>query len=338
MNKLYQVGAGIAVSMALLTGSALAQVVPDTVDPYELAPKNVHLYPISLNARMPFYYVPPIFAPRPMWRGAMTASEVHQFAPHNYIVYEVPDTSALVAWGTVKHGGKNGGRDTIVLESANQQQFLILPPQAVDDGSSYMLVTTRMRFVPNDHHGDIDREFERELILEPQPRVDSIAESLPIDQLLYNYERVEDVADMQPRVPVALHDELATQPWPVDRIYVSYSGWRRDPNRLRTMGDFVPQWFTYEGKLVALKHDHCGYYMLTVEMEGYNPWYPHEVQKNFMRKLIALSFDEFVEPTRYYDVERPLDGKEWHRSGSPQMLPYDTRYNVGGGSAGQGAY
>jgi hypothetical protein len=54
-----------------------------------------------------------------------------------------------------------------------------------------------------------------------------------------------------------------------------------------------------------------------------------------MRKLIALSFNEFVEPTRYYDVERPLNYKEWHRLGSQTpMDPYDTRMNVGGGSAG----
>src|SRR5260221_618443 len=74
--------------------AASAQVVPDTVDPYELAPQNIHLYPISLNARMPYYYLPPIFAPAPMWRGALTAADVQTFTPHNYLVYEIPDSTA----------------------------------------------------------------------------------------------------------------------------------------------------------------------------------------------------------------------------------------------------
>src|SRR5690349_9615618 len=123
MFKLNQAGRilGTAIAAAALSiGVAQAQVVPDTLDPYELAPRNVHLYPGTLNARMPFYYVPPIFAPREMWRGALDAAEVRQIAHHNCVVHEVPDTAALVAWGTVKKGGKKPGEGTIVLESANQ--------------------------------------------------------------------------------------------------------------------------------------------------------------------------------------------------------------------------
>jgi hypothetical protein len=328
-----------ATAVALSAMPARAQVVPDTLDPYELAPRNVHLYPVTLNARMPFYYVPPIFAPREMWRGALDSLELRQIAPHNYRVSEVPDSTALVAWGTVKKDGKKSGEGTLVFESANQQQFLFLPPENLDQGSSYMLVTTKMRFVPKEGANQLLAEFERELILEPNPRVESIAEQLPAAQLLTQFERVEDVADLQPRIHPVLLDELATQPWPVERIYGVYSGWRRDPNVLRTLGDLTPQWLTFEGKTIAIKRAHCGWFMLEVHLEGYNPWYPEEVSKNVMRKLIALSFNEFVEPTRYYDVERPLGFKEWHRLGSETpMQPYDTRLNVGGGSAGQGAY
>jgi len=339
MMKLLTAGLVAAATAVALSLPAHAQVVPDTLDPYELAPKNVHLYPVTLNARMPYYYVPPIFAPREMWRGALDSMELRQIAPHNYRVNEVPDSTALVAWGAVKKNGKKPGDGTVVLEAANQQQFLFLPPENLDQGSSYMLVTTKMRFVPKTTEDDLNREFERELVLEPNPRVESVAEQLPVDQLLTQYERVDDVADLQPRVFPALLDELAEQPWPVDRIYCSYSGWRRDPNVLRTLGDLTPQWMTFEGKLLAIKHVKSGWYMLEVDLEGYNPWYPEEVSKNVMRKLIALSFNEFVEPTRYYDVERPLNYKEWHRLGSEvPMKPYDTRFNIGGGSAGQGAY
>jgi hypothetical protein len=57
-----------ALAGVLAPGAAFAQMVPDTVDPYELAPQNTHLYPVTLNARIPYYYLPPIFAPTPMWR------------------------------------------------------------------------------------------------------------------------------------------------------------------------------------------------------------------------------------------------------------------------------
>src|SRR5689334_201713 len=102
MIKLNRIGiglAGVAAGLAVSAGVASAQVVPNSLDPYELAPKGVHLYPISIDARLPFYYLPPIYAPKPMWRGAMTAEDVHAFAPHNYVVYEVPDTAALACWG-----------------------------------------------------------------------------------------------------------------------------------------------------------------------------------------------------------------------------------------------
>jgi hypothetical protein len=311
--------------------AASAQVVPDTVDPYELAPQNIHLYPISLNARMPYYYLPPIFAPTPMWRGALTAADVQTFAPHNYVVYEIPDSTGLVAWGTSKKGQPK------TLEAANQQQFMILPPSKIDDGSSYDLITVSMRYLPKCTANELKEMFQREVLLEPS-RVSSIADSLPVDQLLTNFERVEDVADIQPRMHESLKNELATQAWPVEQIYINYSGWRRDPNRIRTLGDYVSNWFTCEGKLLALKHYEGGDYLVTVKWEGYQPWYPIEVAKNVMRKTLALSFDEFVETTRYYDVELPLDGKEWFRVGSPQYDPNDTRRNVGGGSAGQGMY
>jgi len=309
---------------------ASAQVVPDTADPYELAPQNIHLYPISLNARMPFYYLPPIFAPAPMWRGALTAADVQTFTPHNYVTYEIPDSTALVAWGSSKKGQPK------TLEAANQQQFMILPPNKIDDGSSYDLITTSMRYLPKCSKEELEQMFQRELLLEPS-RVASIADNLPVDQLLTNFERVEDVADVQPKIPDELKPELATKQWPVDKIFINYSGWRRDPNKIRTLGDFVSNWFTCEGKLLAIKHYGDGYYLVEVKWEGYQPWYPVEMAKNVMRKVLALSFDEFVETTRYYDVELPLDGKEWYRVGSPDY-DIDTRQNVGGGSAGQGMY
>ena len=324
--------------ISLAPAGVAAQVVPDSVDPYELAPQNVHLYPISLNARIPFYYLPPIFAPRPMWRGALTADVVHQIAPHNWVVDEVPDTTALVAWGKVKGDPKSPRAKTIVLEAANQQEFLLRPPENLRDrDKSYMWVRTEMRWVPHDHAFDIHDLLERELISEPQ-RVNSIAEELPVGVLLYNYERVDDVADLQPRIHPFLQDELATSYWPVERIYMNHSGWRRDPNRMRTMGDFISQWFTYEGKLLALKKGEEGDYLITVTVEGYQPWYPETFAQNMMRKIIALSFDEFVEPVRYYDVELPLGAKEWYRQGSARMTPYHTRQRAGSGGAGQGAY
>jgi hypothetical protein len=311
--------------------AAFGQMVPDTVDPYELAPQNVHLYPISLNARIPYYYLPPIFAPAPMWRGALSAEQMHQFTPHNYVPYEVPESTALVAWGTVK------GDKRITLEAANQQEFIVLPPEKLDDGSSFLLVKTTMRYVPRAKGADLLAMFERELLIEPT-RLDSIAEQLPVDILMHNYERVEDVVDMQPQVQPALTDEMSTLPWPVDRIYLSYDGWRRDPNRQRTLGDNIPPWFTIEGKLTALKRWQGNDYVLTVEFEGYQAWYPIEFGKNVMRKMLSLSFDQFIETVPYYDFERPMEGKEWKRQGSPDMQPYDTRQRVGTGSDGQGYY
>ena len=71
----------LAATMAIGFGpvGASAQMVPDTVDPYELAPINAHLYPISLNARIPYYYLPPIFAPARGWGfgPALTVVEFH---------------------------------------------------------------------------------------------------------------------------------------------------------------------------------------------------------------------------------------------------------------------
>jgi hypothetical protein len=329
--------AAFAACVTLLApAGAQAQMVPTTVDPYELAPRNIHLYPISLNARIPFQYVPPIFAPRAMWRGALTAEELHGIAPHNWTCTEVPDSTALVAWGTVKTGKKDK-TETIVMESANQQEFLFLPPAGLGS-NDFIYVKTSMRWVPKRAGSEVEELLERELITEPGPRVNSLADELPIGTLMSNYERVEDVADLQPRIHPSVSDEMSTNYWPVDRIYTSYAGWRRDPQRLRTMGDFVPQWFTYEGKLMATKEGDNGWYLLTVNLQGYNPWYPTELSKNVMRKLIARSFDEFVEPTRYYDVELPLDGKEWHRQGSGDLEPHDTRKRAGTGGAGQGGY
>jgi hypothetical protein len=322
------VGIGAACLMPL---SGMAQVVPDTVDPYELAPQNIHLYPISLNARMPYYYLPPIFAPAPMWRGALDSSIMQTFAPHNYTVFEVPDSTALVAWGDSRKGHPR------TLEAANQQQFMIIPPPSQDDGSSYFMITSSVRFLPECTANELTEMFNREMILEPS-RVASIADTLSVPQLLSNFERVEDVADIQPRVHPAIQHELATTVWPVDRIWINYSGWRRDPNRMRTLGDFVPQWFTSEGKLLALKKYNDDYYLVTVSWEGYNPWYPIETAKNVMRKVIALSFDEFVETTEYYDTELPLEGKEWYHVGTGTEYDPNTMQNVGGGSAGQGAY
>jgi len=334
MRRYTNLGLGLALVCALAVLSpmaASAQMVPDTVDPYELAPQNVHLYPISLNARIPFYYLPPIFAPAPMWRGALTAEDVYAMAPLNYIAAEIPESTALVAWGTVKRNQR------ITLEAANQQEFMVLPPKALDDGSSYMLVRTEMRYVPSCAVEDLNGLFERELLLEPS-RVESIAEQLPPNVLMYNYLREEDVADLQPRIHPFLEAGISTKYWPVDRIYINYSGWRRDPNRVRTLGPYVPEWFTFEGKILALKQWKGGNYMITVSLEGYNPWMPIEFGENVMRKVIALSFDQFVETLPYFYFEKPLEGKELHRQGSPAIEPYDTRAHIGAGSPGQGMY
>lgn len=367
MRKLYRSGAGLVAATAAvcasLAGPAAAQMTPNSVDPYELAPKNVHLYPISIDARMPFYYLPPIYAPRPMWRGALTAQDVHAFTPHNFVAYEVPDATALVCWGAIKGAGDKNGGKPVVMEAANQQQFLILPPKEVDDGSSYMLVTTSIRYMPRmesnlyTHLGfdyptvefEVQRNrkpiddalmkvFERELILEDNPRVDSIAERISVDELLTNYERVEDVVDLNPRLSDALKYNLASNVWPLDRLYASYSGWRREANLMRTLGDTSPQWLTFEGKFVGYKRYNGADYLLTVKLEGYNPWHPLEFGKNTMRKLIAMSFDEFVETTRYTDVELPLEAKEFQRIGGQDYEPYRTWQRAGSGSAGQGAY
>ena len=57
MNRFMSLGLAIAVIALVLTGlapnTASAQVVPDTADPYELAPQNVHLYPISRRSSPP---------------------------------------------------------------------------------------------------------------------------------------------------------------------------------------------------------------------------------------------------------------------------------------------
>jgi hypothetical protein len=366
MRKLNRIGAGVAASataIMMLAGTAAAQMVPNSVDPYELAPKNVHLYPVSIDARMPYYYLPPIYAPRPMWRGALTAEEMHAFTPHNFVAYEVPDSTALACWGLVKGAGKKDGGKAVVMESANQQQFLILPPKSVDDGSSYMLVTTSIRYMPRVEgnvythlefaypnielevqrnnktlNDSMKKVFERELILEDNPRVDSIAESMSVPDLLTNFERVEDVLDLNPRLSDALRLNLGTNVWPLDRVYMSYSGWRREANLMRTLGDASPQWLTFEGKLVGYKSYDGGDYMITVKLEGYNPWHPIEFGKNVMRKMIALSFDQYVETTRYTDIELPLEAKEFQRIGSQDYEPYRTWQRAGTGSAGQGAY
>jgi hypothetical protein len=330
MNSLKLMGIALAAAVCLAL-PAMAQVVPDTLDPYELAPQNIHLYPVSINARLPYYSLPPIFAPAPMWRGAIDAEMMRQMAPHNYIAREIPESTALVAWGTMK------GEKQIVMEAANQQEFIILPPEAVDDGSSFMIVRTSMRYVPRMNDKELNQLLEHELMLEPS-RVDSIAESLPVDVLLNNYDRVDDIADINPRVHPFLQDEIASNAWPVERIYLNYSGWRRNQNRIRSLGGYIPEWFTCEGKLLALKKYEGGDYLLTVEFEGYNPWWPLEFSKNVMRKMIGLSFNQFAENVNYYDVELPLEGKEWYRQGSGRMEPYHTRTRWGTGSPGQGNY
>lgn len=334
MNSVKRLGLTMLATLAVVTAlapPAHAQVVPDTVDPYELAPQNIHLYPVSINARMPYYYLPPIFAPEPMWRGALDAQMMRQMAPHNYIVKEIPESTALIAWGTIINDKR------VVMESANQQEFMVLPPDALDDGSSFMIVRTEMRYVPRTSGEELEQLLERELLMEPS-RVESIAEQLPIDVLLNNYERVDDVADIDPRVHPFLRDEIASNAWPVDRIYINYSGWRRNPNRIRSLGGYVPEWFTCEGKLLALKRFEGGDYLMTVEFEGYNPWWPIEFSKNVMRKMIGLSFDQYTESANYYDVELPMNAKEWYRQGSGTMLPYQTRQRYGTGSPGQGNY
>lgn len=321
----------------LAPSAAFAQMVPDTVDPYELAPQNTHLYPVTLNARIPYYYLPPIFAPTPMWRGAMTADLVYGFAPHNYVVMEFPEDTALVAWGTMK------GDEQVTLEAANQQKFVVLPPEAVRNNSrdplsaSYMIVRTEMRYVPKCTGEQLDELMLHELMMETD-RTMSIADDLPVDVLLNNYDRVEDVADLDPKVHFFLQDEIANNAWPLERIMINYSGWRRNPNRIRTIGHYVPEWLTAEGKIVATKDYMGGKYLLTVEFSGYQPWYPLEFAKNVMRKMIALSFFDLEAETQpYYDFEKALNAKEWHRQGSPPLDP-NTRQRYGTGSAGQGGY
>jgi len=339
MKRMMSLGIAAIAAVCLFSGAAMAQVVPDTVDPYELAPQNVHLYPVSLNARMPYYYLPPIFAPAPMWRGALTAQELYNggVSPHNYVAYEIPDSTALVAWGTVD------GDERVTLEAANQQEFMFVPPGNLNDGSSWYRVKTGMRFVPNCTEEELQQMMDRELMLGVS-RVNSIADKLPVDVLLYEYDQVRDIADLQPRINEVLRgnfrnaDGLATMEWPVDNIYINYSGYRRNPNRIRSLGDLVPHWFTCEGKILARRDTKDGCYLMTVEFYGYNPWYPIETAKNMMRKMLALSFDEFVETAPYYDFEKALNGKEWHRQGSGLITPYDTRRRAGTGSAGQGAY
>lgn len=337
MKRIMWLVLSVALAIGMFIAPASAQVVPTSVDPFELAPQNVHLYPLTLDARLPFYYLPPIFAPAPMWRGSMDAAMVRSFTPHNYVAYEIPESTALVAWGKLK------GDKQLVMEAANQQEFLILPPESIDDGGSFFSFRTTMRMIPDNQKGEFDEYLEHELVL-PSSRVASIADEIPIALLLYEYDRVSDVADIQPRVNEALlggiknADGLATMKFPVERIYISYSGWRRNPNRMRSAGQEVPEWLTIEGKIVALKEYDGDTYMLSVYFEGYNPWYPIETAKNVIRKMIALSFNEFIETTNYIDFEKPLSGKEWHRQGSGRMFPFDTRRRVGTGESNSGGY
>ena len=333
MERILRLGLVIIAAIAvigILPSTASAQMVPNSVDPYELAPQNVHLYPVSLNAREPYYYLPPIFAPAPMWRGALSEAEINAFAPHNYVAYEIPDSTALTAWGTKK------GDKRFTLEAANQQEFMIIPPESQrGNNASYYLIKTGMRYLPKCSKDDLRMILNRELSIEPG-NVDSIASSLPTDVLQMNYDRVEDVANLQPALNPAIAEELGTGLWPVEEIFISYNGFRREPNRIRTLPDTVPNWFTCKGKVIALKEHDGDAYLLTVEFEGYEPWYPIEVAKNVMRKMLALSFNEYVETTRYYDVERPLNGKEWQRHGD--IDSFNTWNRPGTGSAGQGSY
>ncbi len=318
------------VVLGIMSGTASAQMVPESVDPYELAPQNVHLYPVSLNAREPYYYLPPIFAPAPMWRGALSEAEINAFAPHNFVAYEIPDSTALTAWGTKK------GDKRFTLEAANQQEFMIIPPESQRGrDASYFLVKTSMRFLPKCSADDLHAILNRELSIEPGT-VDSITQSLPVDVLMTNYDRVEDVANMQPPLNPAIRGELGTNQWPVEEIYLSYNGFRREPNRIRTLPDTVTNWFTCKGKLIAVKKYDGEDYLLTVEFEGYEPWFPIEVAKNVMRKMIALSFNEYVETVPYSDSEKPLNGKELRRHGD--IPTFNTWSRAGTGSAGQGAY
>lgn len=326
----------VVLSTVLTVSNASAQVISETLDPYELAPRNLHIYPITLDARLSYHYLPPIFAPPPMWRGALTAEVARSFAPLNYQVQEVPDSTALVCWGGLAHGQQ------VVLEAVNQQEFVVLPPDAVrndpDDplSASYLYIRTSMRFVPRKYGGQLEELLDRELMLAPN-YVNSIADQLPADVLMTNYDRVTDVADLQPKVHEFLQDEIASNAWPFEDVYVNYDGWRRNANRIRTLGPHVPEWFTISGKLLARKMWEGGDYLITVEFEGYQPWWPIETAKNFMRKILALSFGSYSETQLYYDVELPLNGKEWYRQGSPPMDPH-TRQRHGTGSAGAGAY
>jgi len=338
MRRIFGLGVAAIAATAFFCGNAAAQPLPNSVDPYELAPQNVHLYPVTLDARQEdYYYLPPIFAPAPMWRGALDADVVRSFAPFNYVAYEIPDSTALVAWGRVK------GDKRMTMEAANQQEFMILPPENLDHGQSFYNFRTTMRYVDTSESGELDELLDRELLLPPS-RVSSIADRLPVETLLWEYDRVSDIANIQVNLNDVLlggaanADGLGVQAWPLDRIYISYSGWRRNPNVIRTGGQATPEWLTIEGKLVALK-EHGGHnYMITVYFEGYNPWHPIETSKNVLRKLVALSFNEFIETTSYIDFEKPVNGKEWHRQGSGKMKPFDTRRITGMGEYTWGNY
>jgi hypothetical protein len=333
MERILRLGLVIFAAFAvlgMLPGKASAQMLPESVDPYELAPQNVHLYPISLNAREPYYYLPPLFAPAPMWRGALSEAEINAFAPYNFVAYEIPDSTALTAWGFKK------GSKRFTYEAANQQEFMIIPPEAQrGKNASYYLIKTSMRFLPKVSKDQLHEIVNRELSIEPG-MVDSIAQSLPTDVLISNYDRIEDVANLQIPLNPAIQGELGTGLWPVDDIYLSYNGWRREPNKIRTLPDTVPNWFTCKGKLIALKSYEGEDYLLTVEFEGYEPWYPIEIAKNVMRKMIALSFNEYSETVPYGDFEKPLNGKEWQRHGDSDT--HNTWSRQGTGGPGQGAY
>jgi hypothetical protein len=180
----------------------------------------------------------------------MTADLVYGFAPHNYVVMEFPEDTALVAWGTMK------GDEQVTLEAANQQKFVVLPPEAVRNdvrnplAASYLIVRTEMRYVPNCTGEQLDELLLHELMLEPD-RTMSIAEDLPVDELLNNYDRIEDIADLDPKVHPFLQDEIANNAWPLERIMINYSGCaaiQTDPHP----GHYVPVVHA-EGKIVATR-------------------------------------------------------------------------------------
>ena len=168
-------------------------------------------------------------------------------------------------------------------------------------------------------------------------RVDSFIDTLPRgdaydadDQVLWKYQRVHNRWDYQPEtISPELRDackQLGDQPlnWllggspknktaeqfteipsstiPVNQYYLSYTGWKRHPRASRSSIWTLPEFVTIEGKLMFIKSDKDGNYLVNMEFAGKNPVNPLEFVNMVARKMINAAWDADLR-VRLYDYD-----------------------------------